>query len=97
MGTTLLKQNLEKILGDRGTLADVAAMESLANTVTRMSRCGLGQTAANPILSTMRNFPEAYEAKLRPDSFLPRVTLREALAEAVIVLGREPEAERDEP
>jgi len=97
VGTTLLKQNLEKILGDRGTLADVAEMESLANTVTRMSRCGLGQTAANPILTTMRNFPEAYEAKLRPDSYLPRVTLREALAEAVIVQGREPEAERDEP
>ncbi|HXQ41249.1 MAG TPA: NAD(P)H-dependent oxidoreductase subunit E [Candidatus Udaeobacter sp.] len=97
VGTTLLKRNLEKILGHHGTLADVAAIESLAGTVTRMSRCGLGQTAANPILTTMRNFPEAYEAKLQPDSFLPRVTLREALAEAVIVQGREPVAEKDEP
>ena len=32
-----------------------------------MSRCGLGQTAPNPILSTMRNFPEAYEARLNPE------------------------------
>jgi [NiFe] hydrogenase diaphorase moiety large subunit len=62
-----------------------------------MSRCGLGQAAANPILTTMRNFPEAYEAKLQPVSFLPRVTLREALAEAVVVQGREPVAEKDEP
>jgi hypothetical protein len=29
-----------------------------------MSRCGLGQTAPNPILSTLRNFPQIYEAKL---------------------------------
>lgn len=39
IGTTLLKKSLDKILGDRGTLADVEALESLANTVMRMSRC----------------------------------------------------------
>ena len=95
VGTTLLKKHLEKILRDRGTLADIYAIEALANTVTRMSRCGLGQTAANPILTTMRNFPQAYEARLRPEPFLPRVTLREALAEAVEIQGREPVAEED--
>ena len=93
VGTTLLKKNLEKIVGDRGTLADIAATEALANTVSRMSRCGLGQTAPNPILTTMRNFPQAYEARLQPEPFLPRVTLREALAEAVEVQGRKPVAE----
>lgn len=95
VGTTLLKKSMEKILGDRGTLADIAALEALANTVTRMSRCGLGQTAANPILTTMRNFPQAYEARLQPEPFLPRVTLREALAEAVAIQGREPVSEED--
>jgi len=93
VGTTLLEKILDKILGDRGTLADIAALEALANTVMRMSRCGLGQTAANPILTTLRNFPEAYEARLRPESFLPRVTLTEALAEAIGLQGREPVAE----
>jgi len=95
VGTTLLKKSMEKILGDRATLADITALEALANTVTRMSRCGLGQTAANPILTTMRNFPQAYEARLRPEPFLPRVTLREALAEAVAIAGREPAAEEE--
>ena len=90
VGTTLLQQILEKIIAARGTLADIKALEALANTVTRMSRCGLGQTAPNPILTTMRNFPEAYEARLQPEPFLPRVTLREALAEAVAIQGREP-------
>jgi [NiFe] hydrogenase diaphorase moiety large subunit len=93
VGTTLLQQMLEKIVAARGTLADVKALEALANTVMRMSRCGLGQTAPNPILTTMRNFPEAYEARLQPEPFLPRVTLREALAEAVVIQGREPVSE----
>jgi [NiFe] hydrogenase diaphorase moiety large subunit len=90
VGTTLLKQSLDKLLGDRATLADIAAMEALAGTVTRMSRCGLGQTAANPILTTMRSFPQAYEARLRPERFVPRVTMEEALAVAIDVQGRRP-------
>jgi [NiFe] hydrogenase diaphorase moiety large subunit len=69
VGTTLLKQGMEKIVAGRATLEDIAATEALANTVERMSRCGLGQTAPNPILSTMRNFPELYEARLAPSPF----------------------------
>ncbi|MBV8094917.1 MAG: NAD(P)H-dependent oxidoreductase subunit E [Acetobacteraceae bacterium] len=90
VGTTLLGRGLDKILKHRGTLEDVTALEELANTVTRMSRCGLGQTAANPILTTMRNFPQVYEARLLPYQFVPAVTLEEALAVAVKVQGREP-------
>ena len=90
VGTTLLRQDMEKILAGRATLDDVAATEALANTVMRMSRCGLGQTAPNPILTTMRNFPELYEARLQPGAFVPRVSLHEALREAVAVQGREP-------
>ena len=89
----MLKRSLDKILGGRGTLADVRALESLASTVMRTSRCGLGQTAPNPILSTMRNFPTAWEARLRSEAFLPQVTMRDALAEAIQVQGREPAAE----
>jgi hypothetical protein len=55
-----------------------------------MSRCGLGQSAPNPILSTMRSFPELYEARMQPGSFVPHVTLAEALADAVRVQGRQP-------
>lgn len=90
VGTVLLKQGMEKIVAGRATLADLAATESLANTVIRTSRCGLGQTAPLPILTTMRSFPELYEAKLADAAFEPRVTLHDALQEAVIVQGREP-------
>jgi [NiFe] hydrogenase diaphorase moiety large subunit len=90
VGTTLLKQQLEKIIAERGTEADLAAIKALGETIRRTSRCGLGQTAPNPILSTIRNFPDSYAAKLRKHGFAPRVTLQEALAEAVEVQGRQP-------
>jgi [NiFe] hydrogenase diaphorase moiety large subunit len=93
VGTTLLRQGMEKIVAGRATIADITATETLANTVTRMSRCGLGQSAPNPILTTMRSFPELYEARMQPGSFVARVTLPEALADAVNVQGRQPVAE----
>jgi [NiFe] hydrogenase diaphorase moiety large subunit len=90
VGTTLLKQGMEKIVAGRATLADLASTEALANTVVRMSRCGLGQTAPNPILTTMRGFPELYEARLATAPFEPLVPLDDALREAVEFQGREP-------
>jgi [NiFe] hydrogenase diaphorase moiety large subunit len=93
VGTTLLKQGMEKIVAGRATLADVAATQALANSVERMSRCGLGQTAPNPILTTMSSFPELYEARLASAAFTPLVTLHDALREAVEVQGREPVAQ----
>ncbi len=43
VGTTLLKQGMEKIVAGRATLSDIAATEALADTVSRMSRCGLAR------------------------------------------------------
>jgi [NiFe] hydrogenase diaphorase moiety large subunit len=93
VGTTLLKRGMEKVVAGRATLADIVQMESLGDTVMRMSRCGLGQTAPNPILTTMRNFPELYEARLAPVPFTPLVSLHDALREAVAIQGREPVTE----
>ncbi len=90
VGTQLLKRELEKIVAGRATLGDIRAIDSLAQTVARMSRCGLGQTAPNPILTTLKNFPESYEARLRPELFVPAVDLQIALRDAVSVQGREP-------
>ena len=89
VGTTLLEQGMQTIVAGRATLANIAATEALANTVARMSRCGLGQTAPNPILSTMRSFPHLYEARLRPDTS-PRLDLAAALQDAIAIQGREP-------
>ncbi len=90
VGTTLLKQGMEKIVAGRASIADMIATQDLASTVMRMSRCGLGQSAPNPILTTMRNFPELYEARAVRQTFSPLVSLRESLREAIAVQGREP-------
>jgi [NiFe] hydrogenase diaphorase moiety large subunit len=85
VGTTLLKQGMEKVVAGRATRADLQALESMANTVSRMSRCGLGQMAPNPVLTTMRDFPERYEARMRPEVFVPTVSMTDALREAAAI------------
>ena len=64
VGTVLLKENVQRVLRGLATHADLDALQKLAGTVGKFSRCGLGQTAPNPILSTLRDFPHLYEAKL---------------------------------
>jgi [NiFe] hydrogenase diaphorase moiety large subunit len=85
VGTTLLKQGMEKVVNGRATRADLQALEAMAGTVSRMSRCGLGQMAPNPVLTTMRDFPELYEARMRPELFVPTVSLQDALREAAAI------------
>jgi len=54
-----------------------------------MSRCGLGQTSPNPILTTIQNFREMYESKVERDrDFLPEFDLAEAVKEASAVTGQ---------
>lgn len=93
VGTTVFVNMLDKILHGRGTLHDVQQLESLSRTVGRTSRCGLGQTAPNPILSTLRNFPHLWEARIKKMNFIPLMDLEQSLRTAIAVQGRLPVAE----
>jgi len=93
VGTTHLDIIFRKILDGKGTRADYQQLEQVCMTVKTMSRCGLGQTAANPILTTMRNFPELYEALLKPEDFIPSFDLDEAIKEGCEITGRTPALE----
>lgn len=62
IGTRKLLNILTKITRGRATEKDLERMESLCETVRLGSLCGLGQTAPNPILTTMRYFKEEYLA-----------------------------------
>lgn len=95
VGTTVFVKKLNKVLDGRGTLEDVQQLESLSRTVGRTSRCGLGQTAPNPILSTLRNFPHLWEARIKKSDFIPVFDLEQSLRTAVAVQGRLPVAEED--
>jgi len=64
-GTKQMLLLLEKISRGQGTMEDLQTLEELANMVKDMSLCGLGQTAPNPVLTTLKYFRDEYEAHIR--------------------------------
>ncbi len=84
VGNVLLRRKLAEILAGRGERGDLEYLRELAGTIQATSRCGLGQTAPNPVLSTLAHFAPAYERYLGPPRrgvLRPSFDLRAALAE----------------
>lgn len=67
-GTVQMHKLLNKILDRKATREDVESLEELCDMVKHTSLCGLGQTAPNPVLSTLRYFRNEYLDLLQPDS-----------------------------
>ena len=61
IGTKRLLEVLTRITDGKGTLEDLETLKSLASTIKTGALCGLGQTAANPVLSTLDKFYDVYE------------------------------------
>ncbi len=64
IGTKRCLELLEKITDGKGTMKDLDELKNLANVIKSNSLCGLGQTAPNPILSTMNAFYDEYIAHI---------------------------------
>ncbi len=64
IGTKRLYEILEKITSGNGELEDLDRLEELANHIKEISLCGLGQTAPNPVLSTLKYFKDEYIAHI---------------------------------
>lgn len=79
VGTSLLKKQLDKIVDGHGSAGDVVELENLCHLVKNNSHCGLGQTAANPILTTLQRYPDLYEKQLKDISYEPGFDLDGAL------------------
>ena len=62
VGTRRLLEILEKITSGNGTLEDIDRLEKLCHYIKENALCGLGQTAPNPVLSTLRYFRDEYIA-----------------------------------
>jgi bidirectional [NiFe] hydrogenase diaphorase subunit len=71
-GTVQMHHILTKIIERKATLRDLAKLEELCDMVRNTSLCGLGQTAPNPTLSTLRFFRNEYAELLQPDTFGPK-------------------------
>jgi NADH-quinone oxidoreductase subunit F len=64
IGTLRMLEILERITDGKGHLRDLEILEDLAKKVKEASLCGLGQTAPNPVLTTIRYFRDEYEAHI---------------------------------
>ena len=82
VGTSLLKNQLTKIIEGHGSAGDVVALEEICQIIKKQSHCGLGQTAANPVLTTLSRYPELYHQLLKKISYEPGFDLDGALETA---------------
>ncbi len=89
VGTSLLKKQVDKIVEGHGSAGDIVALEELCQLVKNYSHCGLGQTAANPILTTLQRYPDLYHSHLKEISFEPGFDLDGALETARRMANRD--------
>jgi len=84
----VLRNKLLKILNGKGVISDIDDMVEWAK-VLKASRCGLGQTAANPIVSSIKNFRHLYEQRVRMDTdFDSGFNLADAVKDYIDASGR---------
>jgi [NiFe] hydrogenase diaphorase moiety large subunit len=90
-GNTLLLKQLEKIMIGNGTLKDLEDIKHLGAMVKTASRCGLGQTSPNPLLTSLENFNAYFKSKVRPDlDFNSQFNLEFAVQESCLAAQRTP-------
>ena len=89
VGTSLLKNLMDKLHNGCGSPYDFAEIERLNQLLQSMSHCGLGHTACNPVLDTIEKFRPAYEQRMAQKEFVPAFDLDRALAAARQMTGRD--------
>jgi [NiFe] hydrogenase diaphorase moiety large subunit len=93
VGTKLLCDRLGRFLSGNAALADIDYLEKTGKGVKIASRCGLGQTAANPVLGTLQSFRKEYERRVETNGsvLLPSFNSRKAVAVAAGLAGHDSE------
>ncbi len=83
IGTKRMLEILTRITEGEGKEGDIEKLETLANQIRESSLCGLGQTAPNPVLTTIKYFRDEYEAHIR-DKKCPALYCKKLLTYEVI-------------
>lgn len=90
--TVILRNKLNKIIDGKGVMSDIDDLAYWGKFMKQANRCGLGQTAANPILSSIENFRGEYETRVdKGKDFQTRFNLESAIQESCQVVGRFPQ------
>ncbi|WDV45902.1 NADH-quinone oxidoreductase subunit NuoF [Clostridiaceae bacterium M8S5] len=83
IGTKRMLELLEKITSGNGELEDIDKLEKLSDSIKASALCGLGQTAPNPVISTLQYFRHEYEAHVL-DKKCPAGNCKDLLAYSII-------------
>ncbi len=90
-GNVVLKHKLEKIMKGAASETDLKEIEEWGRMIKCSSRCGLGQTSPNPILTTIKNFREIYKSRLKKnEDFVSDFDLAASVQESCKAAGRKP-------
>lgn len=93
-GNVIIKNKLEKIISGHASKKDLSELEEWCNIVKTMSRCGFGTASPNIVLTTIKNFPEVYEAKLKEEvNYNTAFDLLSAVKLSCETVGRIPKLE----
>jgi [NiFe] hydrogenase diaphorase moiety large subunit len=91
--TVILRNKLKKIIDGKGVAKDLDEIVHWGKQMKIANRCGLGQSAANPILTSIENFRSEYEAKIeKGKDYDTEFDLNSAIIESSRAVGRFPEA-----
>jgi [NiFe] hydrogenase diaphorase moiety large subunit len=89
--TVILRNKLLRILDGNGTPNDIDELLTWSGLGKQANRCGLGQTSANPIITTIENFRNLYEDLVKTDqAYFSTFNMEKAVMESCEVVGREP-------
>ena len=89
VGTTLVKNMMDKIAKNHGSPYDIDELFKLHRLMQGASHCGLGNSACNPVFDTLNKFRPAYERRLKSLDYEPAFDLDGALSQARQMTGRD--------
>ena len=89
VGTTLVKNLMDKIARQHGSPYDIDELFKLHRLMQGASHCGLGNSACNPVFDTLNKFRPAYERRLKSLDYEPAFDLDAALSQARQMTGRD--------
>jgi len=89
VGTRLMANMAEKIADGHGARLDIEQIKRLNKLMTQASHCGLGQTAAVPILTTYEKFPEAFKRRMEDVEYKPAFDVEAAIERSRQIVAEE--------
>ncbi len=89
--TVLIRERLQKILDGYGIMSDIDDLKDWGEKMKNANRCGLGQTAAAPVLSTIENFRDKYEALVnKEEEYVTEFNMEDAVKASCTYVDRVP-------